>query len=222
MLLDYCRVNLPLSGAESGPGSFRSKGTSQTRHGETSYSSSLIPTEMASYRLRRWTRACTTFLDWRQGCVMCCVDVGTQATEQRCDASGPVQMQAGHHEGVSSCERDPHGDWMRAFVMRLSLSDILRSGERVVSILRDCVMRSGRKRTRRRIRDAERIPAAAGVLDFVHVFWRSPCGKRHACERGLYFSQVYLAQYFELFSLFDEIDTGSALPLPQSQQRLHL
>ena len=26
-------------------------------------------------------------------------------------------------------------------------------------------------------------------------------------------SQVYLAQYFELFSLFDEIDTGSVLPL---------
>ena len=38
---------------------------------------------------------------------------GMQATEEGCDAAGSVQMQACDHEGVSSCERDPHGDWIR-------------------------------------------------------------------------------------------------------------
>ena len=40
---------------------------------------------------------------------------GMQATEEGCDGPGPVQMQACDHEGVSSCERDPHGDRMRGY-----------------------------------------------------------------------------------------------------------
>lgn len=177
MLLDCRGVNYPFWGAESGPGSFRSEGASQTRHGETSYSSSLIPTEMATYRLRRWTRACTTFLDWRQGCVLCCVDVGTQATEQRamlqdlfkCKPAIMRAFQAAKGVNtVTGCEHLFSRLPVRYFLN--SLSDILRSGERVVTILRDCVMRSGWKQPRRRLRDAERIPAAAGV-SFFHLKW---------------------------------------------------
>ena len=44
---------------------------------------------------------------------LACMFAEMQATEQRCDASGSVQMQACDHEGVPSGEGDPHGDRMR-------------------------------------------------------------------------------------------------------------
>ena len=40
----------------------------------------------------------------------CALLAGMDATEEGCYAPGSVQMQACDHEGVSSCERDPHGD----------------------------------------------------------------------------------------------------------------
>ena len=75
---------------------------------------------------------------------LACMFAESQATEQRCDASGSVQMQACDHEGVSSCERDPHGDRMRPLFFG-SLVNILLLGERAVTSFPACLMWSGRK-----------------------------------------------------------------------------
>jgi hypothetical protein len=54
-----------------------------------------------------------------RGWIWLCIFVGMQGTEPRCDASGPVQVQACDHEGVSSRERGPHGDRMRPLFLGL-------------------------------------------------------------------------------------------------------